>query len=321
MRDHADENAIALIDETSVPKKGDKTAGVQRQYCGAAGKKDNCVVTVHLGYAARDFAALLDGDLYLPEESWSQNPQRREEAGIPAHLQYRSKWRIALDLLQRTIANGVRFKYLAADEFYGRARPFREGVAALGVQYVVEIACNLRGWMREVHVLTSRKGQPRLARGQPRSRRVDALWLRGGPSWEAFHIKDTERGPVVWEARATPFFPQAGRRPGARQWLLVARHVLTGEIKYFLSNAPAGTPAEVLLHVAFSRAVIEQLFETAKGEIGFDHFEVRHYLPLQRHLVLSAVSLLFLMQESRRWRGKKPLVESLTGTGDSRSAA
>jgi len=69
MRDHADDNAIALIDETSFVKKGNKTAGVQRQYCGTSGKKDNCVVTVHLGYAAGDFHALVDGDLYLPQTS------------------------------------------------------------------------------------------------------------------------------------------------------------------------------------------------------------------------------------------------------------
>ena len=77
MRDHADENAIALIDETSVAKKGDKTAGVQRQYCGASGKTDNCVVSVHLGYATDDFSALLDGALYLPQESWSERRAAR----------------------------------------------------------------------------------------------------------------------------------------------------------------------------------------------------------------------------------------------------
>lgn len=126
---------------------------------------------------------------------------------------------------------------------------------------------------------------------------------------------------MVWDVRATPFFPKAGRLPGAAHWLLVARNVLTGELKYFLSNAPAGTPVEALLHVAFSRAIVEQLFENAKNEIGFDHFEVRHYLPLQRHLVLSAVSLLFLMEQAQELRGKKSLVERGSSPRDSRSAA
>lgn len=321
MRDHADENAIALIDETSVAKKGVKTAGVQRQYCGASGKTDNCVVTVHLGYATHNFAALLDGDLYLPEESWSGNEARRDEAGVPEHVAYRSKWRIALDLLERSVQNGVRFKYLVADEFYGRAKPFRDGAAAMGLRYVVEIPCNIHGWTKAPRLTAGRKGSLRLAENEIGARRVDGLWLRGGPSWEAFHIKDTEKGPVVWDVRATPFFPKAGRLPGAAHWLLVARNVLTGELKYFLSNAPAGTPVEALLHVAFSRAIVEQLFENAKNEIGFDHFEVRHYLPLQRHLVLSAVSLLFLMEQAQELRGKKSLVERGSSPRDSRSAA
>jgi SRSO17 transposase len=321
MRDHADESAIALIDETSVAKKGDKTAGVQRQHCGASGKTDNCVVTVHLGYAAGEFAALLDGDLYMPEESWSNNAARRDEAGIPKDVVYRPKWRIALDLLERSLQNGVRFKYLVADEFYGRAKPFRDGAAAMGLRYVVEIPCNIHGWTKAPRLTAGRKGNLRLAGNEIGARRVDGLWLRGGPSWEAFHIKDTEKGPVVWDVRSTPFFPKTGRLPGAAHWLLVARNVLTGELKYFLSNAPAGTPVEALLNVAFSRAIVEQLFENAKSEIGFDHFEVRHYLPLQRHLVLSAVSLLFLMEQAQKLRGGKPLVERGSSPRDSRSAA
>jgi len=83
MRDHANPNAIALVDETSFIKKGVRTAGVQRQYCGASGKTDNCVVTVHLGYAAGDFHALLDGDLYLPEQTWSADRDSRRSRLSP----------------------------------------------------------------------------------------------------------------------------------------------------------------------------------------------------------------------------------------------
>jgi SRSO17 transposase len=98
---HASPTAIALIDETSFAKKGSKTAGVQRQHCGATGKTDNCVVAVYLGYATEDFHALIDCDLYLPEETWAENPERRKEAGIPADLKFRTKGQIALDLLRR----------------------------------------------------------------------------------------------------------------------------------------------------------------------------------------------------------------------------
>jgi SRSO17 transposase len=310
MRDHADANAIAVIDETSFIKKGNKTAGVQRQYCGASGKKDNCVITVHLGYVAGDFHALLDGDLYLPEKTWDADRERCREAGIPDEVAYRPKWQIALELLDRTLANGVRFKYLAADEGYGRFATFRAGVDERGLIYVVEVDCSQWGWTPPTLIK-----KPAAA-----ARRVDHLWKRGGPSRVLFHIKNTGNGPVVWEVRATRFVPREDKRPGTECWLFVARNVLDGEVKYFLSNAPADTPLEVLLHVAFSRWHIERVFEDGKGEIGLDHFEVRQYRSIMRHLVLSMVSFLFLMRETLRLQ-KKRSMDHLPSAGGRRSAA
>lgn len=329
MRDHADDNAIAVIDETGFPKKGDQTAGVQRQYCGATGKKDNCVISVHLGYAAGDFHALIDGDLYLPDTAWAEQPERREKAGIPEYVVYRPKWRIALDLLERSIRNGVGFKYLTADEAYGCCGAFRRRVAEWGLCYMVEIPCSTTGWTRCPPVLGPkdytgigrRRTRETLAPEVPASRRVDRFWKRGGPSWKALHIKDTGKGPVVWEVRTTRFFPWENGAPGAEGWLVIARNVLDGEVKYFLSNAPADTPIETLLAVAFSRWRIERLFEDAKGQIGLDHFEVRRYLPLIRHLILSMVSLLFLAKETDRLRGKKSPLEHPTGAVCGRGAA
>lgn len=310
MRDHGDDDAIAVIDETSFIKKGNKTAGVQRQYCGASGKTDNCVITVHLGYAAGDFHSLLDGDLYLPEKTWDADRERCRQAGIPDEVTYRPKWRIALDLLDRTMANGVRFKYLTADEGYGQFDTFRAGVDGHGLIYVVETDCSQWGWTAK-----TLKKNPTAA-----PRRVDQLWKRGGPSWALFHIKNTGNGPVVWEVRATRFVPREHQRPGEACWLLVARNVLDGEVKYFLSNAPADTPLEVLLHVAFSRWHIERMFEDGKGEIGLDHFEVRQYRSIMRHLVLSMVSFLFLMRETQRLQKKRPM-DHLPSAGGRRNAA
>jgi SRSO17 transposase len=310
MRDHADPNAIAVIDETSFAKKGNKTAGVQRQYCGSTGKKDNCVITVHLGYVAGDFHALVDGDLYLPEQTWDADRERCRAAGIPDEVRYRPKWQIALDLLDHTMAHGVRFKFLVADEAYGRCEAFRQGVDERGLIYVVEVNCNQYGWTPH-----ARAKDP-----SAQARRVDHLWRRGGPAWTLFHIKNTDKGPVVWEARATRFIPPEHKQPGRECWLIVARNVLDGEVKYFLSNAPADTPIERLLHVAFSRWHIERIFEDGKGEIGMDHFEVRRYRSILRHLVLSMVSFLFLMQETRRLQ-KKPLMDHLPGPRGRRSAA
>ena len=317
-RDHFDDNAIGIIDETSFPKKGDKTAGVQRQWCGAAGKTDNCVVTVDLGYNAGDFHTLIDTGLYLPKETWDEDRERCREAGIPDDVGYRPKWSISLGQVERAIANGVPLKWVTADEFYGCSGPFRRGLEALGLSYVVEIPRSTCGWLRKPPTLGPADSQATGRRrtrvivspDAPAPRRVDELWLRGGPSWEAFHIKDTEKGPLVWEARIGDIYMSQGDGTAPKKLrLIVARNILDGEIKYFLCGAPRDTPPEVILHVAFSRWRIERIFEDAKGQIGMDHFEVRHYRPLVRHMILSMVSLLFLMRETKRLRGKKYLVE------------
>jgi SRSO17 transposase len=309
MKEHPSDCAVAVFDETGHPKKGEMTAGVQRQYCGATGKRDNCVITVHLGYATDDFHTLVDGDLYLPEHTWATDIERRRRAGIPDELEYRPKWKIALDLLDRTMRDGVRFKYATADEEYGKAPGFRRGLADCGLLYVLEIPVCTWGWTAA------------MADRADEARRVDELWHKGGPSWRAYHVKDTEKGPVVWEVRAVRFHPREDKQLGDESWLLVARNLMSGEVKHFLSNAPADTKIEVLLHVAFTRADVEQLFFEAKSEVGMDHFEVRHYLPLMRHFVLSMVSLLFLNTEVLRLRGKKPVVERLPGEGGDRCAA
>lgn len=327
-RDHADENAIGVIDETSFVKKGDKTAGVQRQHCGSTGKTDNCVVTVHLGYVAKKFHALIDSDLYLPKESWWEDRDRCREARIPDDVQYRPKWRIALELLQRSLEDGVQLRWLTADEAYGRVREFRDTVSALGLNYVVEIPSNLTGWtqMPEIEpigtvVESGRKlKMPRIAPGAKAARQVSKLWPRGGPSWQTYRIKDTEKGPVVWEVRDVRFYPNFDGIPGPEHRLLVAREVLTGEVKYFLSAASPTVPLSILLFVAFSRWHIERLFEDGKGEIGLDHFEVRNYRSLERHLLLSMLSLYFLCDQTDRLRKKKSVVVALSGEAGRRSA-
>lgn len=301
MERHADSEAVGVVDETSFAKKGDHTVGVQRQYCGETGKIDNCVVTVHLAYATRDFAAIVDGDIFLPPKTWAHDQERRRKAGVPDEVTYRPKWRIALDLMKRSVADGLRMKWLTADEEYGRVAEFRRESADLGLLYVVEVPCDTTGWTR---AMTDREDD---------ARRVDALWRRGGPSWEAYHVKDTEKGPVVWEARAVRFRPHEDKGAGDEQWLLVARNCLTDEVKYFLSNAPPRTRRETMLRVAFTRWKVEHLFHEAKGEVGMKHFEVRNYKPVMRHLALSMVSLLFLCEEVKRLRGEKPVVEHLAG--------
>ena len=316
LRDHYDEEATAIIDETGCPKKGKDTVGVQRQYCGATGKVDNCVVSVHLGYASGDFHALLDSDLYLPK-SWIGDEDLRKKAQIPEDVTFKKKWEIALELLKKAVKDKVPFKFLTADELYGRVGDFRKSVSELGITYVVEVPCDLEGWVKKpktVALFDSTEEDSstglQLAIGSPSPRRVDQLWQRGGPSWQVYHVKDTGEGPVVWEVRHTVFYVSRDGLPFEKTRLMIARNVLTGEVKYFLSNASLEIPVEKLLHIAFNRWRIERLFEDAKGQVGFDHFEVRRYPAVMRHMILSMVSALFLMKETLKLRKKKSLLES-----------
>jgi len=310
---HADENAIVPIDETSYHKQGKHTVGVKRQYCGATGKIDNCVVSVHLGYVSDDFHTLIGSDLYLPED-WLADEDRRRRAGIPDTVTFRTKPQIAVDELRTAKANGLLFKYVPADEEYGRSAQFRRDVAAMELIYVVEVPTTITGWLRRPPLMQQRV-RTVLAPGAPASRSVQEIGKRSGRPQQAFHVKDTDKGPVVWWAKAIRFFPWEEYLPGEECWLIIARNALDKEMKYFLSNAPVDTPIETLLHVAFSRPAIEKLFEESKGEIGMDHFEVRSYLAVKRHLILSLVSMLFLAEQTQRLRKKKPGLDDLPSAG------
>jgi SRSO17 transposase len=316
--DHAGPHSIGIVDETSDVKKGDKTPGVQKQWCGRLGKTENCIVTVHLGFARGDFHCLLDGELYLPE-SWDADRDRCREAGIPDSLVYRPKWQIALELHDRAVANGLVFEWLTFDEGYGSKPEFLRELSSRGQMYVGEVPRSFAAWLDPPRVVTRRyrrngKGRgrkiPRLASGSPPTRRVDELLkdkqLVDQP-WKRFHVKDGEKGPVVWECKHCMItIKDAQGLPGQRLHLVVARNVLEPEeLKFFVSNGPIATRLETLLLVAFSRWRVERCFEDHKSEIGLDQYEGRRYLGLKRHLMISAVSYLFLARVRQDWAKKK----------------
>lgn len=294
---YPDDNAIAIIDETGVPKKGAKTAGVQRQYCGARGKIENSVMFVGLAYAAGEFHTLIDLELFISED-WAKDKARRREAGIPEELEYRSKQDISIEELHRAIAGGIRFRWATADEFYGRSSRWRREVAEQGLLYVVEIPKSTRGWIPE------RNSDISYTAHAPRE--VQSIGRQDGLPWAPYRVKDTEKGPDVWELWATRFVPSVNDGREGEGWLLIVRNILTGEVKYFLSNAPADCPLPTLGYVAFSRWRVERCFQDLKGEVGLDHFEVHKYRPLVRHLRLALAGMLFLSIERKRLRDSSP---------------
>lgn len=306
-RDHADAEGIGIIDESGHPKKGDKTACVQRQYCGNTGKVDNCIVTVHLAYAKYDtsFRTMLDSTLYFPKESWS-DPERRKEAAIPDSVVYRSKYHIALEQLRRALDNGVRLGWVTADEWYGEKPAFIQGLEALELRYVLEIPCNLMGWLREP-----------LSSAAPRSEvrnlcRHSSVMTR--QPWKRFYVKETDKGAVVWEIKSAPFWTLREEKVVGPYRLLVARDVLDPQhLKYFISDADVQVPLTCLLHVAFARWPVERCLQDEKTELGLSHFECRKYPAIERHLLITQVSHLFLARQTARLRGEKSTHHDLPG--------
>ena len=293
---------VGWVDETGVAKKGNKTPGVQRQYCGSTGKVDNCVVTVHLACRCGDFSAILDNDLFLPDESWDRDRDRCRAAHVPDHVIYASKWLLALDQIKRALANGVRFDWLTFDEGYGGKPGFLSALEDWGLLYVAEVP-------RDLPCFPSLPRYKSLQRPFAPKRADNAgTWgkpFKGKP-WKQVRLARKTLADQVWEVRAAQVHLARDGRPLPRtHWLVVARQPRTGEVKYFVSNAPPRTALLTLLKVAFTRAGVEQLFRLAKTEVGFGHFEGRSYKGLMRHVTLCQLVLLFAAEQTGRLRGEK----------------
>lgn len=326
-------DGVFIVDETSDAKKGEMTAGVGRQYCGATGKIDNCIVTVHVAYTRGDFHTLLDGELFLPESWDADSPDpgmqaKRRKAAIPDGVGHVPKPAMALRMLARALRNGVPGRWVTADEGYGRDPAWRRKVAALGLNYIVEVPRNVMGWLGRPatggqEASKEQEGSARRGRREA-ARKVEACKEAGEgwrTPWKCFRVHDTEKGPEVWEARVGSFREQGRNAPKEAQTLVVARNVRTKEVKYFLSNAPGDTPTRALLKVAFSRWRIERCFQDAKEELGMDHAEMRQYVGIHRLLILTCVNLFFL----HRWlltrgRGEKGSDRAATGQRDPETA-
>ena len=235
---------------------------------------------------------------------------------MPEAIEFRTKPQIAVAQIERALAKGVRVSAWTFDELYGRDGRFLDGVTSLGQAFVGEIPCDFHGWVQKPTVLrngpkkSTKRGRakryPRVARRRP-SCEVRNL-VKYSPvfreqSWQPYRIKDTGNGPEVWEVKWAVFWrkDEAGL-PTRRHCLIVARNVLTDEVKYFLSNRVPGEWNPVtgryvtlrwLLRVAFGRWSIESCFREGKEELGLDHYEVRGWRCVHRHFYVTQLSHLF----------------------------
>jgi SRSO17 transposase len=228
---------------------------------------------------------------------------------IPDEVVFRTKPQIALELIDRALANGVRVQAWTFDEGYGRDTAFLDGLEQREQVFVGEVPTNFHGWMKKPRVLRRgrsrrrgrKKSYPRLAARDRRCSEVHNL-ARYSPvfrkqKWQRYRIKDTQHGPEVWEVKWAKLWRKGvNGLPGRRHCLIVARNVLTNEVKYFVCNRVPGEPGislRRLLRVAFARWSVESCFRQAKEELGLDHYEVRGWRCLHRHFYVTQLTHLF----------------------------
>jgi hypothetical protein len=238
---------IGVIDATGHPKRGDKTPGVHRQYCGESGKIDNCVVAQHLLFTDDDadnpFSCMLATDLYLPQ-CWAQDRDRCDEAGIGPELAYRPKWRIALEQVKEAVAAGVKLNWLVFDEEYGRIPAFLFGLDQMGVSGVGEVPANFRAYVKRPACISGWTCHA----ARPVKNLLSHSPAFTSQPWKRCTVKDTTRGKLAWEYKSTRVHLSDSSHPNHNvylptdrmYWLIVLRQPATGEIKYVISNAGEG---------------------------------------------------------------------------------
>ncbi len=294
-----DLGTIGIVDETGTAKKGSKTPGVQRQWCGELGKTDNCIVTVHLGVAHGRYKTLVDRDLFLPK-SWSIDRDRCRAAGIPDQVVHRPKWQIALEQLAHAKNNGLVLDWLTFDEGYGDCPAFLLEVDRRELRFVGEVPRSLRCFAAREPVAASSSWAEDLVRHSPTFTQQP---------WQRFSLSRQTLGEQIWLVKTALVRLSVNKQPSVKTYRLIwARNERTGEEKYFLSNAPEATPLELQLRVAFSRWNVEHAIRLSKSELGFRHFEGRNYVALLRHLTLCLLMQVFVASRTERLRKKNPEV-------------
>ena len=286
----ADADAVLVIDETGFLKQGRASCGVARQYTGSAGKITNCQIGVFAAYASRHGHAFIDRALYLPK-SWADDPARLAAAHVPGDVAFATKPRLAVQMIRRAIAASVPFQWVAADSVYGVGE-VEQVLRRAGKGYVLGVssAHRFNSWGR-----TRRISSTALAIAtacEPGDwQRLSAGAGTKGPrlhDWCYLELADLEGGHVQSDDALWT------------RGLLIGRHTGDGELAFFSTWCPKGTPIATLVAVEGHRWCIEDSFETAKDELALDHNETRSWHGWHRHTAL--VMLAFAMLAAIRHR-------------------
>jgi SRSO17 transposase len=305
-------DAVLVVDDTALVKQGRRSVGVKRQYCGQLGKKANCQALVSLALARAEVPVCVGLRLFMPED-WCADAGRRAGAGVPETVEYRPKWAIALDEIDRVLASGARFGCVLADAEYGRAAEFRAGLGERGLAYAVGIMPTQQVYPADVTLaFPGRKptGRPRKHPVPSAASVAAAELLEARPeAFRAISWRNGTKGPLEAEFAALrvrvadgPVAARGRHLPGEEAWL-VGEHRASGERKYYLTSHPADVPLEALAALIKARWVCEQMHQQMKGELGLGHFEGRSWRGLHHHALLCQLAFAFL--QHLRLGGKK----------------
>ena len=298
-------DAVLVIDDTAIPKKGTHSVGVAAQYASALGKTANCQTLVSLTLARGEVPVMLALRLFLPE-SWTSNRARLERAGVPAEYRTaRTKLEIALAEIDRIIAAGVRFGCVLADAGYGMSAPFRQGLTARELAWAVGIPRHLKVYPADVRMIW-----PAAKRGRRRRRQVPDILsipaedMLAKAKWHTISWRTGTKGKLKARFAAVRVRVADGPRqrirdkgpqhlPGDEAWL-IGEHRASGEKKYYLANLPAKTGLHTLAATIKARWICEQAHQQLKEELGLDHFEGRSWQGLHRHALMTMIAYAFL---------------------------
>ena len=306
-------DAVLVIDDTAMPKKGEHSVGVAAQYASALGKTANCQTLVSLTLARGEVPVTVALRLFLPE-SWSNDPGRLQRAGVPmAHRTARTKPQIALAELDRMIASGTRFGCVLADAGYGQSAPFRQELTRRNLTWAVGIPRHLKVYPVGVQLIfpIARRGRPR-QRSIPDVLSIAAEDMLADAKWRTITWRTGTKGKLkarfaAVRVRTADGPPQRIRNKGQQHeaWLIGEQRA-SGEKKYYLANLPATTNLRTLAATIKARWVCEQAHQQMKEELGLDHFEGRSWQGLHRHALMTMIAYAFLQHRRLASRaGKK----------------
>src|SRR4051795_11598380 len=306
---------VGVVDESAYTKKGTHSAGVARQHNGRLGKEDNCQVGVFLIGVTPAGSALLDHRLFLPQD-WCaptrEAKDRRAEAHIPEGLPFRTKPRIAAELVRAVAVLGtVALDWVVADEEYGRAGHFLDELEGLEQRYVVEVPVTTAVWTADpASCVPAYSGRGRVPTAPARDavRTVAALAAElPASAWQALQVREGAIGPLVFEFAAVRVWSMRHRKPGPPAWLLIRRSLgAEPEVKYYVSSADAATPIATLALVACTRCRVEEFFEDCKSYLGLAQYETRSWAGWHHHMTLVGLAHLFVTLTRRRLQHQVP---------------